>query len=98
MTVFMPFRAGFRAFIKRKVRGSAPAPEARPKRHAEKFMQIPDAIPETRHLLANAMTGEDDRARRNLLAKALAAIDWLHYHLQTVDDAYRQARQEAMRP
>lgn len=57
-------------------------------------MIVPPAIADARRQIADALTEENDRARRNLLARALAAIDWLSEHLCAIDDAYRQVRVE----
>lgn len=60
-------------------------------------MIVPPAIADTRRQIADALIDEKDRARRNLLARALATIDWLNEHVQAIDDAYQQARLESIR-
>jgi len=60
-------------------------------------MIVPPAIADARRQIADALIDEKDRARRNLLARALAAIDWLNEHVQAIDDAYQQARLESIR-
>lgn len=60
-------------------------------------MIVPPAIADARRQIADALIDEKDRARRNLLARALAAIDWLNEHVRAIDDAYQQARLESIR-